>query len=824
MSQNNDSDDATHIGVGSVGGSRAAAESSLAPQGMYAGRYRIERMVGRGGMGSVYRAFDVLVGDVVALKILDGTVTLGGDQLEWFRREVRLARRISHPNVARTHDMGEQSGAHYITMEFVEGTTLQDLLRVGEDRRRQLAQAQAATIAVAVAEGLAAAHAAGVVHRDLKPANVLVEREGRVVLTDFGIARALGDEGGARTQGVVGTPLYMAPEQLSGKPVDARADVYALGLMLFEMLTGTLPFVGDNPIAVAMARLTQAPPDPRTVRADLDPPLAELVLQCMSQKPDGRPASASAVSERLRGWLAGRGEATTRTGEAVVAVAGAGPGPATSATIGSAQTPAAPQSTARTGMPVAFGMALPAVERALAVLPFRYVGRPEQSYLGDALADELIDVLSRTRGLRVLGSGAAAKYRDNRDPRTVGGDLRVDAVIDATVQVSATQLRVTVRLVEVATGTQLWSDKFESGLEDLFALQDRISKRIAEALRVELGSSPGLTGAPAEAVALYLRARRKLTAFQVVGPDSALDLIEQCLALAPDMRPALAVHALVCMRAWFLPSSAVEAPRDWAAQARTSVVRALEVAPDLAETYLARAQLAVQLGEWPEAVQALVKALDIAPTYAQAHYYLAFLQCEAGNTREGIERAQLANDLDPTILSALFDITRVHALHGDREQAQRFIASHEGTARLSGPIRQLKARLAVWFGDRATLEEIAAVVPEETDQLGIFLANYSRAALGGLSREGVDELIQEILRRAPSPRFLSMMCQMCTEIHAARGEPEAALECFIRAADGVLIDIEWTDRCPVLKPMRALPGFAEARRKVTRRVQTMWRV
>jgi TolB-like protein len=198
---------------------------------------------------------------------------------------------------------------------------------------------------------------------------------------------------------------------------------------------------------------------------------------------------------------------------------------------------------------------VPTAERALAVLPFRYVGPPDQSYLGDALTDELIDVLSRTRGLRVLGSGATAKYRSERDPRAVGADLGVDAVVDATVQASAKQVRVAARLVEVATGTQLWSDKFESGLEDLFELQDRISKRIAEALRVELSTTANAEDVSAEAVSLYLRGRRKLTAFQVIGTDGAIELLEQCIELAPHLQPAIACHAIACLRAWFMPSS-----------------------------------------------------------------------------------------------------------------------------------------------------------------------------------------------------------------------------------------------------------------------------
>jgi tetratricopeptide (TPR) repeat protein len=248
-------------------------------------------------------------------------------------------------------------------------------------------------------------------------------------------------------------------------------------------------------------------------------------------------------------------------------------------------------------------------------------------------------------------------------------------VVDATVQASAKQVRVAARLVEVATGTQLWSDKFESGLEDLFELQDRISKRIAEALRVELAPRRTPRMRRRRRSSLYLRGRRKLTAFQVIGTDGAIELLEQCIELAPHLQPALACHAIACLRAWFMPSSFLddEKPRDWEQEARRSVARALEEAPDTAETYLARAMLGVQLGEWREAVKALVKALEIAPTYAHAHQYLAQLQCEAGNTKEGLERAQLAFDLEPSLTVCLFDIARLHALRGDRAECDRYL-------------------------------------------------------------------------------------------------------------------------------------------------------
>ncbi len=829
----------------------SAAHEVLDAEGLYAGRYQIEQAVGRGGMGTVYRAVDVMVGDVVALKILDATITGSGDQLEWFRREVRLARKITHPNVARTHDMGEQAGAHYITMEFIEGKTLQDILRpphddvtqapTGPRARQALAPVTAVRIALAVCDGLAAAHAAGVVHRDLKPANILIEHTGRVVLTDFGIARGLADENaGTHTQGVVGTPLYMAPEQLAGTGVGFTADIYALGLILFEMLTGALPFAGETPIAAALARLTKPPPDPRNLRPDLPEPLVAVVLHALATLPDHRPQSASSLGEQLRQWLTAVGEPLT--GPALMPGEGGSSNNMGSPPTGML-TPTQQQRTLSVSSgPLTYGHTrgtlathlrplrplapVLSAERALAVLPFRYIGPPDQGYLGDALTDELIDVLSRTRGLRVLGSGATSKYRNERDPRAVGADLGVEAIVDATVQATARQVRVAARLIEVASGTQLWSDRFESGLEDLFELQDRISKRIAEALRVELSTSDNASDVPAEAISLYLRGRRKLLAFHIVGTDGAIDQLEQAIALAPHLQPALACHALASLRAWFMPTSFSEDAgerRDWEQEARTSVARALDQAPDLAETHLAQAMLGVQLGEWREAVKALVRALEIAPTYAHAHQYLAQLQCEAGNTKEGLERAKLAYDLEPNLVVCLFDMARFHALRGNRDECDRLLELAGQNTRYRNPVAQFQLRVAAWFGDATKIRDIAdGLQGEDGDGFGRYVINYARGMAGDLGLAELENLAETMLAGATNPRFHALMCQTCVEIFAVHGHYEQAFRYFQEAADRVLIDIEWTDRCPLVKPLRDLPGFVDARRKIRQRVQAMW--
>jgi tetratricopeptide (TPR) repeat protein len=263
--------------------------------------------------------------------------------------------------------------------------------------------------------------------------------------------------------------------------------------------------------------------------------------------------------------------------------------------------------------------------------------------------------------------------------------------------------------------------------------------------------------------------------------------------------------------------------RDWGAEAKASVARSVEVAPELAETQLARGMLAVQTGEWREAVQALVKALEIAPTYAHAHQYLGQLQCEAGNTKEGMERTKLAFDLEPSLLAALYDIARVHALAGDREEANRWLDMVDRNARFRHPTTQFRSRIAGWYGDiEAVRDVIDSLNPEDNDGFGQYVLGYARAIAGEASRAEVEAMTEKMIAQSPSPRFYTLMCQACVEIYAAIGEPGEALAYFIRAADSVLIDIEWTDRCPSLKAMRMLPGFSEARRKVRRRVQAMW--
>ncbi len=271
----------------------AAAGARFTPGDLVAGRYEVQSALGRGGMGEVYRVRDRELDEVVALKMLHRDLIGSAEMLSRFRSEVKLARRVTHKNVARTFDIGEHEGERFLTMELVEGETLGEVLV----REGKLAVPRALELARGIAAGLAAAHDAAVIHRDLKPENVVVGSGGRVVVMDFGIARASAFEGpGLTGGGAMGTPAYMAPEQVEGVEVlDARVDVYAFGTVLYEMLTGKLAWSGTSPYLVATARLTSPPPDPRAVRAELAPALATFVLRCMARDRSERFADGRAL-------------------------------------------------------------------------------------------------------------------------------------------------------------------------------------------------------------------------------------------------------------------------------------------------------------------------------------------------------------------------------------------------------------------------------------------------------------------------------------------------------------------------------------------------
>ncbi len=637
--------DASGVGV-------APASTQPAAPTVVAERYEIVGLLGQGGMGRVYRALDRELGETVALKMLHQDFLESEPMVERFRQEVRLARKVTHTNVARTFDIGEHEGQKFLTMELISGEPLSEQLS-----RELPPVAEALEIAQAILAGMGAAHAVGVVHRDLKPDNVLLESGGRVVITDFGIARADTPGSASRTAGgIVGTPAYMAPEQVGGNlEIDARADIYAFGAMLFEMLTGRRAWPGEAPFAVAAARLVEPPPDPRTARPELAPELCEVVLRCLARDRDQRYASAA----ELLGALA-----------SVNASAEGNPGT---------------QEPRQERRSVA-----PPRERSVAVVPFRNLGSSDDEYFVDGLLEDLVDMLATVQGLRVRGRGYAEE--SDRDVVETGRRLGVDVVVDGSVRRAGERLRVSARLVGVADGFQIWSSRFERPAGEAFALNDDVARGIASALAAKHKDAPRPQPTDPVAIDLYFRARHAIGRFwKDTGMIEAKRLFSEALARAPDDPTILAgyVHSHLGRNLF----SSIDR-----AEVVTYLRRALSAGERMAEPWIALAATRFNQEDDPAAaIRALRHALTLAPSNSDAHDLSGRILLEADERADAVFHLERALWLDPDQRWARVDLMRDAALDGRWEQARELLEAGHGADWL-GQARIHEARLWSWTG------------------------------------------------------------------------------------------------------------------------------
>jgi serine/threonine-protein kinase len=454
------------------------------------------------------------------------------------------------------------------------------------------------------------------------------------------------------------------------------------------------------------------------------------------------------------------------------------------------------------------------------VLPLRFMGPGEQAFLGDGVTESLIDLLSRTRRLRVQSSGATERFRQERDPRAAAMALGVELLVDGTVQSQGKTLRASLRLVEGASGTQLWSGRFDDTDEDPFVLQDRLAQRMAEALRNELVIQAYRDSVPAQALALYRQVVAQLRSTPRSMSDESVTPLEQILALAPDFLPAVAQHAVAALRAWFMRVS--ESERDWEAVARASLERAFRLVPELPETQLARAILATQEGRWRDAVVALRGALDSAPSFAPAMQALGSLQCEAGRAEEGLPRLKLAYALEPGMVTALFEVARCSALRGDLELYRWAMEQLMAQPLVRLPTLTVRMRVAAWMGDLDEVRRCRELLLDDPSPVAVHALGYCAMVLGEMEPELAEASLEALLVKRLNPRFASMICQLSAEQFCMRGAMTLGMRYLQRAADLALIDMDWLERCPVIAPLRSLPGFGEARRKVRARVEAIW--
>jgi TolB-like protein/tRNA A-37 threonylcarbamoyl transferase component Bud32/Tfp pilus assembly protein PilF len=622
--------------------------------GTFAGRYQVIEELGRGGMGRVYKAYDTEIKEHVALKVLRPEIAADEGIIERFRNELRFARRVSHRNVCRMFDLGKTEDTAYITMEFVSGEDLKTLLkRVG-----QLPVRRTVAVAEQVCQGLAEAHRLGVIHRDLKPQNIMIDREGSARIMDFGIARSVLERGVTGTGVVIGTPDYMSPEQLDGQDADGRTDFYALGAILYEMLTGAPPFEGETPLVVAMKHKTERPLDPRQLNPQIPEAFSRLILRCLEKDREKRYPTAEDILAELktlgrelpdtRGLTAARTAKIKRRLNPVWLGGGL-----------AALTLVAVLAYLFFGRPRAPGGAEAArpsdYKSSIAVLPFEDLSpQGDQEYFCNGITEDLITKLATVGQLKVISRSSVMRYKGTeKNSREIGRELDVETILEGSIQREGDNVRVNVQLVKAQDGSNLWGETYDRKLESIFTIQDEISKAIVNALRIELVAGQEYmlvkryTQDP-DAFNLYTEGRFYWNRRTEAGLRRSIELFQEAIAKDPDF--ALA-YAGVADAYGFLGRLGFAPPREVFPKAKEAAEKAVEMDDALAEGYVALAFVKYNYEwNWLDAEIDFNWAIGLNPNYATAYQYYGSLLSNLGRFDEAMAKFEKAKELDPTSL------------------------------------------------------------------------------------------------------------------------------------------------------------------------------
>ncbi|HWE51497.1 MAG TPA: protein kinase [Bryobacteraceae bacterium] len=620
--------------------------------------YEVVDKLGEGGMGVVYKARDVQLGRFVAIKVLIASTSEGSDRRARFIQEARAASSLNHPNIITIHDIVPTEEGECIVMEFVRGQTLADMGSAG-----RIPMVDSLKMAMQIADALAAAHNIGIVHRDLKPANVMVTPEGLVKVLDFGLAKLAGEQEPVQMESettvsimiesrpktsegaIIGTVAYMSPEQAQGMAIDSRSDIFSYGSLLYEMLTGERAFHGNSPLATLTAVLRDNPRPFDGKAADIPQELRDIVLRCMRKDVDQRYQSLSDVKDSLEQiYFASRSGMMASRSVMMGPMSGVWNQPA-----------AAP------------------VVPSIAVLPFLNLSSDkENEYFSDGLAEEIINALGKLENLRVTARTSAFVFRGTQqDVRQIGEALKVANVLEGSVRKAGNRVRISVQLIDVAAGQNLWSERYDREMTDVFEIEDEISQAIVGKLKVRLASQTGSSpshlqpgGVPVplvkrytenlEAYELYLKGRFDLYKMTREGLDSSKALFEEAIRLDP--RYALAYDGL----AYCLYSEGFlgfVAPKEAMPKAKAAVRRALELDESVAEAH-ATLGVILALYDWDfaGAERELMRSIELngASSVARDVYAFYYLRV-VGRIDEAVAETQNALSLDP--LSILI---RVH--------------------------------------------------------------------------------------------------------------------------------------------------------------------
>jgi eukaryotic-like serine/threonine-protein kinase len=665
----------TPIPVGESETMQVVDSTALSIGSDFGPRYRIEALLGQGGMGRVYKALDKDLDRYVAIKVVRQGVMAEGDALKRFKQELLLASKISHKNILRIHDMGEVGQVKFISMAYVEG---QDLHQILTDNPKMPLE-RVLFFSRQLAEALAAAHAEGVVHRDLKPQNILVNKDDQIYVSDFGLAKSFneGAIGMTRTGAFMGTPRYMSPEQVEGKPADQRSDIYAYGLILYEMVTGDVPFTGESTLKVMYQRIQEKPKSPKIANPSLPNWVVRIIMRCIEKEAADRYQSAYEILADLQG--AAKSASGSRTlqiqlpefterrwvpyvGGAIALIVLFFALPWTRhLVLGGGEK----------GTPVISGV--PPLEKGkfIAILPFRVLGDPQAlGYVAEGLNESLSAKLFQLKDLRLADDNAVARVSDKDTLQKTARGLGVNLIVTGSIQGDADNISVIVNLEDIPDGKRMWTQQFRGLGKDLLAIEDQISGQLVSALNVKLSNEELARTAARptdneDAYDLYLRGRQAYRGRDSVnGTLKAIDFYQQ--AIQKDQGFALAYTGLADASIYMYTE---KKEGIWAEKALGAAQRAEQLKDDLPEVHFSLGSAYQATGKTSQATAELKRGLQLAPNSDQGYLRLGNVYLDMGQYSDALTSFKKALDVNPYYWVIHRDLGRAYYGMGENEKA-----------------------------------------------------------------------------------------------------------------------------------------------------------
>jgi eukaryotic-like serine/threonine-protein kinase len=797
--------------------------------------YKIVEKLGAGGQGSVYKAVDTRLGRTVVIKVLPPELTAKPANLKRFLREAQLCSQLDHPNICTIFDFGEWNGMHYIAMQYVEGKTVRQLVN-----GKPLELKSGLSIAIQVCDGVAAAHARGIIHRDIKAGNVMVTPAGQAKILDFGLAKLVEDDEKIsqvdRTElteiGVpYGTATYAAPEQARGDKVDHRADIFSTGVLLYELLAGIWAFQGKTVVEVRYAVMHEQPKPLSEMRNDPVPPrIQEIINKSLAKEPRERYQKMTQFRDELRDVLQDITGFGGATGELITPRHIAGDKNVVRRAWGwitrksKTDTSGTPRFNASASSGGSIQQSQQEVtltsvgdreKKSIAILPFKNLSNdPAVQFYEFSLADAVTTELAKLRSLIVRPSSVIAKYQGKEiDPRDAGKEMQVNAVLSAGFLQASGRMRVTAQLLDVLTGEILWSDRIDANSDDIFSLQDLIANRVLEGLKLELSSNEQeLLGKKptqnAEAYEEYLRGRDNFGRFvfrtlSAVDCNAAVENLKRAVELDPKF--ALAHSALgACYANRVFKGMGDTQDYD---RAEAAFSQAIQLDSNVVEARVLMAFIYLSRGEKKKARAELSRLQEQFPNDGALHFAKASLHRLDGEYDKALRSWERLERLDPAArVVASYNRARIHAYRGDNERA---LAELDRGAQIEPNhplIRIFRARILFYHGEVNRAVTMMREVLQENPHLE---GMRPILALMLASKGDMEEARQNITERAlQMARADHDMAYWSASAYAQLGEKDLAFEWLQRAVKLGNENIGWFERDSNLDPLREDPRFA----------------